>query len=122
MFISLNQTNSTAFSRKKSEQELRRVVEDTEKLVFEHTEELHKVSEYLVAEKERAEEYSTRILELEKELKLTGLSLKESQRALNTEKAVSSKFYDEVRKYPSVIMVQVSTLAITVIQSYWNTY
>ena len=61
-----------------------------------HAEELQGVSKQLQVQKELAMKYSSSILELEKEMRLKSLALKETQKELNTEKAVSSKFCDEV--------------------------
>lgn len=74
------------------------MIENTEKLALSHSEELEKIIQQLVAQKELAFRYSTRILELEKEVRLNALSLQETQKQLGIEKTVSSKFYDEVIK------------------------
>lgn len=74
------------------------VAEEMEKQVSVHVEELQKVTDQLLMQKELATKYSVKVLELEKEERFKGLSLREVQKDLSTEKAVSSKFYDEVKK------------------------
>lgn len=79
-----------------AEHKLSKSMEDMQKIILEHLEELEKTTEQLAAQKELAAKYSSKILELEKEVRITSLNLKETEKALGTEKAVSSKFYDEV--------------------------
>ena len=73
------------------------VAQDMEEQVSTHVEELQKVSDMLVKQKDLATKYSMKLMELEKERRLKALTLKETQKELTTEKAVSSKFYDEVK-------------------------
>ena len=73
-----------------------KVAQDMEEQVSAHAEELQKVNDMLAKQRDLATKYSVNLLELEKERKLNLLSLKETQKALTTEKAVSSNFYDEV--------------------------
>lgn len=72
------------------------VAEEMQKLLSEHAEELERISEQLRMQKELANKYSMRVMELEKEVRLKTLTHKETQKELSTEKAVTSKFYDEV--------------------------
>ena len=72
------------------------VAQDMEQQLSSHVEELQTLSNQLLMQKELAAKYSVKVMELEKETRLKTLSLKETQKGLNTEKAVSSKFYDEV--------------------------
>lgn len=81
-----------------------RVADEMEALLSGHAEELEKISDQLKMQKELATKYSTKVLELEKEVRLKTLSHKETQKELSTEKAVTSKFYDEVRKIEAVIV------------------
>lgn len=69
---------------------------DMEKQLTVHAEELQSISEQLAVQEGLADRYSVKVLEVEKEARLKALSLKETQKELGTEKAVSSKFYDEV--------------------------
>lgn len=78
------------------EQHLSNTAVDLEKLIVDHSDELQKISSQLVTQKELAGKYSSKVLEVEKEMRLKALTLKETQKELSTEKAVSSKFYDEV--------------------------
>jgi len=61
-----------------------------------HSGELQKLSSQLITQKDLAGKYSDKVLEVEKELRIKALSLREVQRELTTEKTVSSRFYDEV--------------------------
>lgn len=72
------------------------VAQDMEQQLSSHVEELQTLSNQLLVQKELAAKYSVKVMELEKGTRLKTLSLKETQKELNTEKAVSSKFYDEV--------------------------
>lgn len=84
-------------TRLAAEEQAGRVAEDMGRQLSSHAEELQGVSKQLQVQKELAMKYSSCIMELEKEARLKGLALKETQKELNTEKAVSSKFYDEVQ-------------------------
>ena len=79
-----------------AEQKLSKLAGDMEKMIVDHSGELQRLSGQLVSQKELAGKYSNKVLEVEKEMRLKALALREVQRELITEKAVSSKFYDEV--------------------------
>ncbi len=81
------------------EQKLSKLAADMEKVIVSHSEELQQLSGQLVAQKELATKYSNKVLEVEKEMRLKSLALRDVQKELITEKAVSSKFYDEVSQY-----------------------
>ncbi len=84
--------------RLKAEHQITKMAEDTERMICNHLTELQKSSNQLLEEKQLVTKHSSRILELEKELRMNAQNLKVVQRELGTEKAVSSKFYDEVRE------------------------
>ncbi len=75
-----------------------KVAQDMEEQVSRYAEELQKVNDMLAKQKDLATKYSMKLMELEKERRLRTLSLRETQKKLTTEQAVSSKFYDEVKK------------------------
>lgn len=87
-----------------------KAAEDMEKLIVDQSGELQKISGQLVTQTELGNEYSSKVLEVETELRLQALTLKEAQKELDTEKAVSSKFYDEVRYSLSGIVLIVPLL------------
>ena len=74
------------------------VAADMQKQVSTHAEELQNFSNQLLMQKELATKYSVKVLEVEQESRLKALTLKEAHKELSTEKAVSSKFYDEVHE------------------------
>lgn len=84
-----------------AEQRMSKVAQDMEDQVSAHVEELQKVNDMLAKQKDLATKYSMKLMELEKERRLKSLTLKETQKELATEKAVSSKFYDEVNSVPN---------------------
>lgn len=75
---------------------MNQVVQEMEKQLTSHAEELQSIADQRSMQKELATKYSAKVLELEKEIRLKALSLKETGKELGIEKAVSSKFYDEV--------------------------
>ena len=82
--------------RQAAEERMSQVVEEMEKQLSQHAAELQKITDQLLMQKELATKYSVKVLELEKDGRLKTLTLKDIQKDLVTEKAVSSKFYDEV--------------------------
>lgn len=74
------------------------VADEMQKLLSDHAAELETITEQLRTQKEVGTKYSMRVLELEKEARLQTLNHKETRKELSTEKAVTSKFYDEVKK------------------------
>lgn len=93
----------TCMCRQAAEQRMSEVAEEMEKLLSKHAEELEQISDQLLSQKELSTKYSMRVLELEKDIRIKALNHKETQKELSTEKAVSSKFYDEVRKIAAFI-------------------
>ena len=78
------------------DQKLIKATADMEKLIVDQSEDLQMISSQLVTQTKLGNKHSSKVLELETEIRLKVLALLETQKELDTEKAVSSKFYDQV--------------------------
>ena len=69
-----------------------------EKAAAAHSEQEQRLMEQMATQKQLACKYSERVSELEKDGRLRQLELRETKKELETEKALASKLYDDVRR------------------------